>query len=43
MSIDRVKEYFRKYNMAGRIQEFDVSSETVELAAMALNCQKSRL
>ena len=43
MSIDRVKEYFRKYNMAGRIQEFDVSSATVELAAMALNCEGCRI
>lgn len=43
MSIDRVKEYFRKYNMADRIQEFDVSSATVELAAMALNCEGCRI
>lgn len=43
MSIDRVKEYFGKYNMADRIQEFDVSSATVELAAAALNCEGCRI
>lgn len=43
MSIDKVKEYFRKYNIADRIQEFDVSSATVELAAMALNCEPKRI
>ena len=43
MSIDRVKEYFVKYNMADRIQEFEVSSATVELAALALNCEGCRI
>ena len=33
MSIERVREYFRQYQMEDRIQEFDVSSATVELAA----------
>ena len=36
MAIENVKEYFKKYNMENRIQEFDVSSATVELAAKAL-------
>ena len=35
MSIERVREYFRQYQMEDRIQEFDVSSATVELAAKA--------
>ena len=43
MSIERVKEYFGKYNMADRIQEFEVSSTTVELAALALNCEGCRI
>lgn len=43
MSIERVKEYFSKYNMADRIQEFEVSSATVELAAAALNCEGCRI
>ena len=33
MAIEKVKAYFEKYNMENRIQEFDVSSATVELAA----------
>ena len=43
MSIERVKEYFEKYNMAERVQEFEVSSATVELAAIALNCEGCRI
>lgn len=43
MAIDKVKEYFGKYNMAERIQEFEVSSATVELAALALNCEGCRI
>lgn len=43
MAIERVKEYFKKYDMEERIQEFDVSSATVELAAMALGCRPERI
>ena len=43
MSIERVKEYFGKFHMADRIQEFDVSSATVELAAQALHCEGCRI
>ena len=43
MSLDKVKEYFGKYNMADRIREFDVSSATVELAALALKCEGCRI
>lgn len=43
MAIERVKEYFNKYNMEDCIQEFDVSSATVELAAAALNCEPKRI
>ena len=43
MSIDRVKQYFEKYNMAERVREFEVSSATVELAAIALNCEGCRI
>lgn len=38
MSIEAVREYLRAYGMADRIQEFTVSSATVELAAAALSC-----
>lgn len=43
MAIERVKAYFRKYGMEEKIQEFDVSSATVELAAAALNCEPARI
>ncbi len=43
MAIEKVKEYFKKYNMEDRIQEFEVSSATVELAAMALGCEGKRI
>lgn len=43
MAIEAVKEYFRKYGMEDRVQEFDVSSATVELAAEALGCEPGRI
>ena len=43
MAIEKVKEYFKKYGMDNRIQEFDVSSATVELAAQALGCEPCRI
>ncbi len=43
MAIERVKDFFRKYGIEDRIQEFDVSSATVELAAAALHCEPQRI
>ena len=43
MAIEKVKAYFREYGMEERIQEFDVSSATVELAAAALGCEPRRI
>lgn len=43
MSIERVIEYFRQYDMEDKILEFDVSSATVELAAQALGCEPQRI
>lgn len=43
MAIDRVREYFRQWNMEDKILEFEVSSATVELAARALNCEPKRI
>lgn len=43
MSLNEVKEYFKKYNLENRIKEFDVSSATVELAAKALNTEGKRI
>ncbi|MDD7025544.1 MAG: YbaK/EbsC family protein, partial [Lachnospiraceae bacterium] len=35
--------FFKAFNMEERIQEFAVSSATVELAAQALNCEPCRI
>lgn len=43
MSIEKVKEYFKNFDMENRIMEFDVSSETVKLAALALNCEEGKI
>ncbi len=43
MAINKVKTYFSQYKMEERIQEFDVSSATVELAAAALQCAPQRI
>jgi len=43
MSIERVKSYFSQFGMDDRIQEFDVSSATVELASQALHCEPCRI
>ena len=43
MAIDKVREYFKKYNMEDKIKEFDVSSATVDEAAKALNIEGKRI
>jgi len=43
MSIERVRAYFAPLGMEDRIQEFDVSSATVELAAEALHTEGKRI
>ena len=43
MSIDVVRKYFSQFGMEDRVQEFTVSSATVELAALALNCDPARI
>lgn len=43
MAIEKVKEFFKKYNIENRVQEFEVSSATVELAAEALHCESCRI
>ena len=43
MSIEKVREYFKKFGIEDKIQEFDISSATVELAAIALNCEPKRI
>lgn len=43
MSIQKVREYFRGFGIEDRIQEFDVSSATVELAAVAVGVEGARI
>lgn len=43
MSIEKVRAYFSTQGIADRIQEFDVSSATVDLAAQALGVDGSRI
>ena len=43
MSIEKVKAYFTPLGLTERIQEFDVSSATVELAAAALGVEGARI
>lgn len=43
MSIEKVREYMKKYDMEDKILEFDVSSATVELAAQALGIEGQRI
>ena len=43
MSIEKAKECLRRFGAEDRIQEFDVSSATVDLAAAALGVDASRI
>ncbi|MDD3238397.1 MAG: YbaK/EbsC family protein [Candidatus Gastranaerophilales bacterium] len=43
MSIEKVRDYFKKFNVEDKILEFNESSATVELAAHALNCEPARI
>ena len=43
MSIEKVRAYFEPLGSAGRIREFDVSSATVELAAVAVGVEGARI
>ena len=43
MSIEKVRAYFDTLGIADRIQEFPVSSATVELAAQALGVAPARI
>lgn len=43
MAIEKVREYFKAKGMENRIQEFEVSSATVALAAQALGCEEGRI
>lgn len=43
MAIDKAKKYLEQFGIDGRVQEFDVSSATVELAAQALGVEGQRI
>ena len=43
MSIEKGRAYFRQFGMEDRVQEFTVSSATVELAALALGVEGARI
>ena len=43
MSIETARAYLEKFGMADRIQEFEVSSATVELAAKAVGVEPARI
>ena len=43
MSVEKVREYLTKYGVENRMQEFEVSSATVELAAQAVGVEGARI
>ena len=43
MSIQKVREYFKGFGIEDRIREFDISSATVELAAIAVGVEGARI
>ena len=43
MSIEKVRAYFKEFGIEERILEFDVSSATVELAAVAVGVEGARI
>ena len=43
MSIQKVREYFKGFGIEERIREFEVSSATVELAAIAVGVEGARI
>ena len=43
MSIQKVRAYFKDFGIEDRIREFDVSSATVELAAVAVGVEGARI
>ena len=43
MSLEKAKEFLKKYNLDERVMEFDVSSATVEMAAKAIGCKEQEI
>ncbi|MGL5437734.1 MAG: YbaK/EbsC family protein [Lachnospiraceae bacterium] len=43
MSVERVKEYLKQWDLDKEVLEFETSSATVELAAQTVGCEPSRI
>ena len=43
MSIEKVRDYFKGFDMEDKVLEFEVSSATVQLAAIALGTEEARI
>ncbi len=43
MAIEKVRDYFKQFGMEDKIMEFDVSSATVDLAAIAVGVEGARI
>lgn len=43
MSVERVREYLKQWDLEDRVKEFEVSSATVELAAQAVGCEPGHI
>lgn len=43
MSLAKAKAHLQKFNLENRIMEFNVSSATVDEAAIAINCKKEEI
>lgn len=43
MALNKVKAFFKQYNMESRVLEFPESSATVELAAHAVGCEPAKI
>lgn len=43
MSLEKAKEYLKKWNLEDRVEEFSESSATVELAAKAIGCEPEHI
>lgn len=43
MSVEKVRQYLKQWNLQDKVQELAVSSATVELAAAAIGCAPQRI
>ena len=43
MAFEKGKIHLEKYGLADRVMEFDVSSATVEAAALAVGCEEAKI